>query len=81
MSAPGGTGRKGVEKPFGKWTHLGNKRSILLRSSTVLAQQCARVWSPALGKKLMRKAQKDGKLRVNYQGWEDTKVALPGEWI
>jgi hypothetical protein len=24
-------------------------------------------------------AEKDGKLRVNYQGWADVKVILPGE--
>lgn len=23
----------------------------------------------------------DGKLRVAYQGWDDPKVLLPGEWL
>jgi hypothetical protein len=26
-------------------------------------------------------AEKDGSLRVTYQGWEDAKVFKPGEWL
>jgi hypothetical protein len=26
-------------------------------------------------------AEKDGLMRVTYQGWEDAKVLKPGEWI
>lgn len=63
----------------------GFRPAVLKESSTNSMDTAKRPASPLLSADpravLTFEAQKDGKLRATYAGWEDAKVFQPGEWV